>query len=1028
MIYFLILILSLLVGWLLFSIQKLRDKFTAIEHRLWNLERISRHLLHQDEQPAPKHETSPAPAAPAVPAPSLSTSTTPPPAPPAEPTAEPTASVKPIVPAPPVLPASPPQSHVPAPAFTPGLPSPTPGGNAWLRPVARKPINWEQFLGVKLFAWIGGFILFLGMAFFVKHAFDNNLISPAVRVVIGYAVGLGLVIGGHFVSRERNPVTVQTLCASGILILYATIYASHAYYQQIDLATAFIQMTMVTGAAFVLAIRLEAQVVAVLGWVGGFLTPVLLSRGEDHPFLLFGYVAMLDVGLLGVATRKRWNYLTLLAALGTVTMQVAWSGQFFTAEKIYVAMGIFLFFALLFVAALALAHRATAADQWNEVAALIPPGIALAFAGYLLVSPYTEIAQSVGLMFGFVFLVDLGFLAIAWLRDNLRPAQLAAGGGVFLLLMIWTIRYLTPQTLLPALGCFLLFALLHSLAPVVLQKLRPAPTPLWWAHGYPLLALLLILVPFFKLETTSLLIWPVVLMIDLVAFGLALLTSSLVSVLAVFLLTMLVTGLWIIQVPPELAEVPALLAVIGGFAIFFTVAGIWVARLLVARKAADGEASLRGPDLGMANVPPQMFAQMAAMGAMLPFLLLTLVVLRLPMANPSAVFGLAAGLVVLFLGVVRLYRVDALAAVGMASVLLLEYVWHLQRFDPDQIGLALAWHLGFGALFFVFPFLFREKLQARWLPWTVSALALPAHFYLLHHSAKQAWPAADYPGVLPALLAVPCLLGLVHLIKKLPQALTTRNTLLALFGGATLFFITLVFPVQFDHEWLTIGWALEGVALLWLLHRVPHPGLKWVGVVLLTVAFARLALNPAVLDYHARSGQPIFNWFLYTYGIVAGCLMVGARLLAPPRHRLENVNVPPWLWGMGTVLAFLLLNIEIADFFSTGTHLTFRFSGNLGQDMTYSLAWGLFAFGLLAVGFLINNAAARYSGMGLLVATIIKIFLHDLWRLGGMYRVGSLIGLAVVLIVVSFIYQRFLSSTGAGATVVMEPDQSRQIP
>jgi uncharacterized membrane protein len=46
--------------------------------------------------------------------------------------------------------------------------------------------------------------------------------------------------------------------------------------------------------------------------------------------------------------------------------------------------------------------------------------------------------------------------------------------------------------------------------------------------------------------------------------------------------------------------------------------------------------------------------------------------------------------------------------------------------------------------------------------------------------------------------------------------------------------------------------------------------------------------------------------------------------------------------------------------------------------------------------------------------TLLKLFLHDLWSLGGLYRVGSLIGLAVVLILVSFIYQRFLSTTGDG--------------
>jgi hypothetical protein len=170
---------------------------------------------------------------------------------------------------------------------------------------------------------------------------------------------------------------------------------------------------------------------------------------------------------------------------------------------------------------------------------------------------------------------------------------------------------------------------------------------------------------------------------------------------------------------------------------------------------------------------------------------------------------------------------------------------------------------------------------------------------------------------------------------------------LALFLGVALFFITLIFPIQFERQWITIGWALEGAALLWLLHRVPHEGLRLAGAGLLLAAFARLALNLAVLDY-PRSSTPIFNWYLYAYGVVIFCLFAGARLLAPPRHRVLGVNGPPILAGLGIVLAFLLLNIEIADYFSApGSTLTFQFTGNFARDMTYSIAWALFALGLL---------------------------------------------------------------------------------
>jgi uncharacterized membrane protein len=151
-------------------------------------------------------------------------------------------------------------------------------------------------------------------------------------------------------------------------------------------------------------------------------------------------------------------------------------------------------------------------------------------------------------------------------------------------------------------------------------------------------------------------------------------------------------------------------------------------------------------------------------------------------------------------------------------------------------------------------------------------------------------------------------------------------TQLALFGGSTLFFITLIFPIQYERQWLTIAWGLEGAALCWLFHRVPHPGLRLTGVALLVVAFVRLALNPAVLSYHPRSALPILNWYLYTYGLVTLSLFAGARLLAPPRERVLSIKAPALLCTLGTVLAFLLVNIRSPTFAAPGTAaLTFQF-------------------------------------------------------------------------------------------------------
>jgi uncharacterized membrane protein len=868
-------------------------------------------------------------------------------------------------------------------------------------------------MGVKLFAWLGGLALFLGVVFFVKYSFEHDLTPPEVRVALGFLTGLALLVGGARMQQGRHyAVTWQTLCGTGIVILYAVTFACRSIYhfEFFGLIPTFGLMALITATAFLLAVRLEALVVAVLGMLGGFLTPILLSTGQDNPAGLFSYIALLDTGLVAVALHRRWRFLVALSAVGTVLMQLGWVASFFAVPKVFVAMAIFLGFAVFFLLPFLWAEREATPDLWISASAVLLPFSALGFAFSLLSFP--ELGRRPGVLFAFVLAADLCLVAVARARQTLVPAHLAAGVTVFALLAAWTLRYLAGDLLNWALGFYLLFAICHSVFPVVLQGRRPGVPPAWWAHLFPGLALLLVLAPIGILEPVSLLIWPAVLLLDLLALALAL--RSLLAIVAALALTALAAGLWIFRVPAQLTVLPETLLVIGGFAVLFLVGGVLAARWIAGQAAGAGRAApaqaARIPAWLAPMLREELLGQVPMLSAGLPFLLLVMVTARLPLADPSPVFGLALLLAVLLLGIARIFRFDWLPAVGLACVLVLEHAWHLQHFRAEAALRPLLWYLGFYAVFTAFPFAFRAAFADRMIVWAAAALAGPLHFSLVYRLLSDAWPNA-YMGLLPAEFALPALLGLAVLLRTMPPASPARTGQIAWFGGVALFFVTLVFPIQFERQWITIGWALEGAALLWLFHRVPHQGLRVTGVALLAVAFARLALNPAVLTYHPRSATPILNWYLYAYGIVTACLFAAARLLAPPRHRLFTIQLPPILNGLGTALAFLLLNIEIADYFSqAGSVLTFQFSGNLGRDMTYSIAWALFALGLLVVGIGRKVRGARYAGLGLLSVTLVKLFLHDLAYLGQLYRVGALIGVAAIAILASFLYQRSLAT------------------
>src|SRR5207247_8178815 len=154
-------------------------------------------------------------------------------------------------------------------------------------------------------------------------------------------------------------------------------------------------------------------------------------------------------------------------------------------------------------------------------------------------------------------------------------------------------------------------------------------------------------------------------------------------------------------------------------------------------------------------------------------------------------------------------------------------------------------------------FIFHRKFAGKTALWATAAVAGPLHFYLVYQLIRSAYPSG-IPGVVPAAFGVPSLLGLAVLLKRTPLTSPARNAQLALFGGAALFFITLIFPIQLDRQWITVGWALEGAALCWLFRRVPHPGLRLAGIALLVVAFVRLAVYLAVLSYHMRAAFIMF--------------------------------------------------------------------------------------------------------------------------------------------------------------------------
>ncbi|MBZ5609169.1 MAG: DUF2339 domain-containing protein [Acidobacteriia bacterium] len=304
----------------------------------------------------------------------------------------------------------------------------------------REQPRLETRLGLTWINRIGVLTLIIGVAFFFKYAFDNQWIGQTGRVVLGVLAGLATLATGDVLWRRGQKVFAQGVCGLGVSILYLSFYASFAFYHLLPQGAAFVLMAMATAASGAFALRYDAMPIAALGMLGGFLTPLLLSTGQDAPWTFFSYLFLIDVGAVAVARPRRWRPLDAMAFLATAMLYASWFGEWFRPEKHVVAtVAALAFYALfafvewswIFCAAQALAGVALAAI-WPETTPYLVLSLIVGAAG-LAIADRTRRPAAI---FSFAtFWVSYGI----WVSSNGEPKET---GTAVLLLTIGFAMYL----------------------------------------------------------------------------------------------------------------------------------------------------------------------------------------------------------------------------------------------------------------------------------------------------------------------------------------------------------------------------------------------------------------------------------------------------------------------------------------------------------------------------------------------------------------------------------------------------------
>ena len=882
-------------------------------------------------------------------------------------------------------PPPPPPTARPSPAPTPIAVEPPP-----------PPIDWESLLGVKGAAWVGGIALIASAIFFARWTIEQGLVTPELRFAFMLMGGIGALVAAEFGLRKGYERTANPISGAGIAILYIAFFAGHSRYDLISMPTAFAGMVFVTITACVLAVRYDAFPTAVLGLLGGFATPVALSTGEDHPIGLFSYILLLNIGLLAVGARRRWHALFELGLLGTLIIQIGWFSKFMSPGNMLIGVMVFAMFGVLYLV-LPVVSKEEDTDRVLLTGAI--GGIApFLFGIYLASSP--EYVEQWPLLFGMVALIDLAILAMAVLRGRVG-LLISASVATSVTLALWA-----GQGLKASSGASLLGSTLFAIVIVTIFGMSRRAADRFGSLETNL---------FRALEMAAHLAWA-----GLGLFGLIMIGHdrgapagpflALAAAMALLLLERAghegrlrgalplgATGLAVLIQIWFLNSVNAstVLVYLAVPVLFSLLLSFFAGRALNADKDVEGEIAVR------------VSCWISIFG-----LFLTLAESRLSTDGFSLFIAMAAQILVITGSVLRSEWTIGLPALLGASALHM-MVWQLAYLKPEQYTVAF----GFTALFYFFFLLLPMIVPfARWrdalLPWATSALAGPAFFLPFYYVYKKAFGESAI-GLLPVAMAGVSVFALRVVSSRFEatpgDALGARLRLryLALFTAVALWFIAVAIPLQLDRQWITLGWALEAMALCWLFGRLPHRGLPVFAGILYAIVGLRLLFNPEVLKYQER-GLPFFNWILYTYGVATLCCLIGQSLL---RRASDNDFIQQLANAIaldGLLLGFWLVNLEILDYFSTGPYIAISDGTGYSVKLALSAGWGLYAIVLLVTGVAKDLKPLRYLSLAFLLLTVAKVFLYDLSELGGIFRVFSFLGLAIGLILVSLFYQRFV--------------------
>ncbi len=337
--------------------------------------------------------------------------------------------------------------------------------------------------------------------------------------------------------------------------------------------------------------------------------------------------------------------------------------------------------------------------------------------------------------------------------------------------------------------------------------------------------------------------------------------------------------------------------------------------------------------------------------------------------------------------------------VAFAGTLIYFWGWYGDFYYKSELVTTLLFATAFFILFAALPAI-RSTRQGELSAIDIGIVLTNAFSYVIA-LRLMLWDQYRW-GLTFAVLA----LAAAHLFagRALPHKDSSANRLARmLYAGLALTFATLAIPIRLEGKWITVAFAVEGLALIWSGLRGRSPALRAAGLVL----FALVAIRLGILALTAQTTATfLLNQRFLTLAVCAACWLAAFFLARGSDCSLGEAETQLFFFlEVAANFCFLLaLSMDVWDLFARRTAL--GIDRERVQQLALSLLWVAYALALLVAGTIRRSAPLRWQGLALLGVAIGKVFFLDLSFLTRFYRIVSFFVLGMVLLAVSFYYQK----------------------